>query len=153
MEKILILSPGNMPKSQKLFFLFMGFVFVLQGIINLYNNFTFLFLPVFYMVIGVVYILAILFYYKDNDRTPFIKLTNNEVVFKKSPLSKEVVLQISEINDLDITNYSLQIESNSKSHKISFRNLSYIQKKNDLPVFINEFNELRAKILLNKKAT
>lgn len=153
MEKILILSPGNMPKSQKVFFLFMGFVFVLQGIINLYNNSTYSFLSLFYMVIGVVYILAILFYYKENDRTPFIKLTSNEVVLKKSPLSKEVVLLITDISALDITNFYLRIESKSKSYKISFSNLSYIQKKNDLPVFINEVNELRAKILPNNKAT
>lgn len=142
-----------MPKSQKMFFLFMGFLFLLQGVVNLYNNLSYSLLSMFYIIVGLVYILAIIFYYKEQDRTPFIKLTNSEVVFKKSPLSKEVILNINDILDLDITNYKLRIESKSKSHIISFSNLSYVQRKNELPAIVNEFQELKRKILSNKKAT
>ncbi len=153
MEKLLILSSGNMPKSQKMFFLFMGFIFLLQGVVNLYNNLAYSLLSVFYIIVGIVYILAILFYYKEKDRTPFIKLTNNEVVFKKTPLSKEVLLHITDIINLEITNYNLRIESKSKSYIISFSNLSYLQRKNELPLIVNEFEEMKRKILLNKNAT
>ena len=142
-----------MPKSQKMFFLFMGFIFLLQGVVNLYNNLAYSLLSVFYIIVGIVYILAILFYYKEKDRTPFIKLTNNEVVFKKTPLSKEVLLHITDIINLEITNYNLRIESKSKSYIISFSNLSYLQRKNELPLIVNEFEEMKRKILLNKNAT
>lgn len=151
MEKTLILSAGSMPKSQKWFLLFIGFMFIFQGLSHLYNDFNYSLMDLIFVVLGAVYILAVLFYFKENDRTPFIKLTANEVVFKKSPLSKEVVLQISEINNLDITNYRLQIESNNKSYKINFSNLSYIQKKNELPALVSEFQELKERILSNKK--
>lgn len=99
-----------------------------------------------------VYILAILFYYKEQDRTPFIKLTESKIAFKKSPLSKEVILNINDILDLDITNYKLRIEIKDKSYIISFSNLSYIQRKNELPAFVNELQELKRKIISNKKA-
>jgi hypothetical protein len=152
MDKILILSAGNIPKSHKMFLLFMGFFFLLQGVVNLHNNSSYSLLSILYITMALVYILAILFYYKEQDRTPFIKLTESEIAFKKSPLSKEVILNINDILDLDITNYKLRIEIKDKSYIISFSNLSYIQRKNELPAFVNELQELKRKIISNKKA-
>ena len=153
MEKILILSSGNIPKGQKLFFFFMGFVFLLQGIVNLFNNSTYLFLAWLQIIIGLVYIFSIVFYYNKQDRTAYVKLTSSEIIFKKSPLSKEVVLNISDLINLEITNYEIRIDSKSKSYNLNFSSLPYIQRKNELPKFILDMQEFKEKLLLNKNAT
>lgn len=150
MGKILILSTGNISKTQRIIFLSMGILFLVQGIINVFNqNYVLPFFSWIQIVFGLFYIFALILYYGKPNRTTFIKLNESEISFKKSPYSKEIVLKANDITKLDVTNHEVIIGDRNKSNKISFASLGYIQRKNELPLFIEALKEFKERNVIS----
>ena len=144
MEKVLLLTSGKISKTQKILFLSMGILILAQGIINVFNqNYLLSFFAWFQIILGLFYIVAIIFYYSKSDQTTFIKLTDSEFIFKKSPYRKETILSADAITNLEILSSKLIINDINKSYTISFTSLGYIQRKNELPIFLEALKDFK----------
>ncbi|MFZ5948136.1 MAG: hypothetical protein ACOYU5_09230 [Stygiobacter sp.] len=148
MSKILILSFANISRTQKIFFLLMGIMFIIQGVFNLdYKRFYILALV--QLTLGFINVLYVFVLSSKIDYQTFIELKDDEIAFKKNYFSKVVNLKASKLVSIKISKFNILIKTQNQEYRISLGDLTYLKRINDLPVFLQALEDFKIKHKIN----
>lgn len=139
----LTLNPSVLSKTQSMLLAILGYLFVLQALINLFNSTKLQFIGWFQIVFGFTFIIISLVNFSKISHPNFIRISRDNICLKQDKKSKEVIISAEQINRVEISNYSFKVKSTESEYAVTLVNLSQKQRRVELRQFVDVVNKFK----------
>jgi hypothetical protein len=139
----LTLNPSMVTKTQNMLLSILGHLFLILGLINLFNNTKFYSLGWFQIVFGLIFVIITSLNFSKISHPNFIRISNDNIGIKLGRKSEEIIIPAAEINGIEISNYSFEVKTSVSGYAVSLESLSHKQRREELRQFIEAVNKFK----------